>query len=98
MKKVMMFDFWNYTIKGTRVFSFSNITLSGGSQLPCYKDPEGNQWRGLCFVKMRFPVNSQHILANYVNAPSWKQSLLSVMPYVPDQMTAALVNIFTETN
>ena len=77
MKKLMMFDFWNYTIKGTRVFSFSNITLSAGSQLPCYKDAEGNQWRGLCFMKMRFPVNSQQgtknlLLNSHVSDHSWK--------------------------
>lgn len=72
-----MFDFWNYTIKGTRVFSFYNVTLPGGRQLPCYKDAEGNQWRGPCFVKMRFPVNSQQgiknlLLNSHASDPSWK--------------------------
>lgn len=47
--------------------SFSWITFSGGSRLPCPKDTQAALWRGSAGKELRSPANS------HMSKPFWKQ-------------------------
>ena len=73
-------------IKDTWVLSFSKVTHSGGSQLPCHEDTQAARWRSPSAAEP--PANSQpeliiHVRVSITEGDPWPQASLP--------MTAALL-------